>query len=100
VTGRLIGAVKSLKYVKAHPPPMPNVTLSLPSDVYRRMKKHREVRWSEVVRRAIVEYLENLEGRSRSTGQLLSIIEKQSVDLSSVSREQAEAYYKKTRALE
>jgi hypothetical protein len=79
---------------------MANVTLSLPADVYRRMKKHREVRWSEVVRRAIVEYLENLEGRSRSTGQLLSIVEKDGVDLSSVSLEQAEAYCKKTRALE
>jgi hypothetical protein len=64
------------------------------------MKKHREVRWSEVVRRAIAEYLENLEGRSRTAGQLLSMLDKDGVDLSNVSVEQAELYYKKARALE
>ena len=42
---------------------MPNITLSIPEDVYRRMKKYREVKWSEVVRKAIVEYLKRLEER-------------------------------------
>ena len=92
--------MKSLKYVKTLLGHMANITLSVPDDLRRRMKKHREVRWSEVVRRAIADYLESLEGRSRTTGQLLSIVEKDGIDLSSVSLEQAELYYKKTRALE
>jgi len=92
--------VKSLKYVETQATCMANITLSVPGDLHRRMKKHREVRWSEVVRRAIAEYLENLEGRSRTAGQLLSILDKDGVDLSNVSVEQAELYYKKARALE
>ena len=52
---------------------MPNITLSIPEDVYRRMKKYREVRWSEVVRKAIVEYLRRLEegGFELTTKELL-----------------------------
>ncbi|RLE52314.1 MAG: hypothetical protein DRJ33_04105 [Candidatus Methanomethylicota archaeon] len=40
---------------------MPNITLSIPKEVYEKMKKYKEVKWSEVARRAIVEYLEKLE---------------------------------------
>jgi len=52
---------------------MPNITLSIPEDVYRRMKKYREVRWSEVVRKAIMEYLRRLEegGFELTTRELL-----------------------------
>jgi hypothetical protein len=35
---------------------MPNMTLSLPEDVYRIVKAHNEVRWSEIARRAIEDY--------------------------------------------
>jgi len=41
---------------------MPNVTLSVPEEVYQKMKKRSDVRWSEVARRAIVNQLERLEG--------------------------------------
>jgi len=40
---------------------MPNITLSIPEDIYRKMKKYREIKWSEVVRKAIVDYLKKLE---------------------------------------
>jgi len=52
---------------------MPNITLSIPEDVYRKMKKYGEVRWSEVVRKAIVEYLRRLEegGFELTTRELL-----------------------------
>ncbi|WP_297519476.1 hypothetical protein [Thermococcus sp.] len=40
---------------------MPNITLSVPPDVYKKMKEYSEIRWSEVARKAIVEYLERLE---------------------------------------
>ena len=40
---------------------MPNITLSIPESIYKKMKKYSEIKWSEVVRKAIVEYLEKLE---------------------------------------
>lgn len=40
---------------------MPNITLSIPEDIYKKMKKYSEIKWSEVIRRAIVDYLEKLE---------------------------------------
>ena len=40
---------------------MPNITLSIPDDIYKKMKKYSEIRWSEVVRKAIVDYLKKLE---------------------------------------
>jgi hypothetical protein len=53
---------KSVKYVISHITRMPNVTLSVPEEIYRKMKKRSDVRWSEVARRAIVDQLEKLEG--------------------------------------
>ncbi|ADC66043.1 conserved hypothetical protein [Ferroglobus placidus DSM 10642] len=40
---------------------MPNITLSIPEDIYRKIKKYSEIKWSEVIRRAIVDYLKKLE---------------------------------------
>ena len=40
-------------------------TVRLPRELAERMRRHREVNWSEVVRRAIEEYLEALEGGRR-----------------------------------
>ena len=39
---------------------MPNITLALPEDVYKVVKVHREIRWSEIARRAIEEYARKL----------------------------------------
>jgi predicted CopG family antitoxin len=52
---------------------MANITLSIPDDIYKKMKKHREVKWSEVVRRAILEYLKRIEegGFEMTTKELL-----------------------------
>jgi len=36
---------------------MTHITLSIPEELYRLMKKHREINWSEVARRAILEKL-------------------------------------------
>jgi len=62
-----------LKYVNTHNIVMPNITLSIPDDVYRKMKKYGEVKWSEVARKAIVEYLRRLEegGFELTTRELL-----------------------------
>ncbi len=40
---------------------MPNVTLVIPKDLHEKMKKHSEIRWSEVVRKSISEKIEDLE---------------------------------------
>lgn len=40
---------------------MPNITLSVPDEIYKKMKKYSEIKWSEVVRKAILEYLKKLE---------------------------------------
>jgi hypothetical protein len=39
---------------------MTNLTLSLPDDLYDEMKKHPEIRWSEVARQALVKKLDDL----------------------------------------
>lgn len=40
---------------------MGNMTLSFPDKVLKRMKKYKEIKWSEVARQRILEYLESLE---------------------------------------
>jgi len=39
---------------------MPNMTLSLPEDVYTIVKSHKEIRWSEIARNAIEDYAKKL----------------------------------------
>lgn len=39
---------------------MPNITLSVPDDIYFIMKQHAEIKWSEVARRAISDYAKKL----------------------------------------
>ena len=39
---------------------MPNITLSLPEEIYKMMKKHTQIRWSEVARKAILEEVKKL----------------------------------------
>ena len=40
---------------------MANITLSLPEELHKKIRKHSEIRWSEIARKAIAEYIENLE---------------------------------------
>ena len=44
---------------------MTNITLSIEDSVYKRMRKHSEIRWSEYVRRMIKEFLDEIESRRR-----------------------------------
>jgi predicted DNA-binding protein YlxM (UPF0122 family) len=39
---------------------MPNITLSLPKDIFDIVKKHSEIRWSEIARQAIEQYITRL----------------------------------------
>lgn len=40
---------------------MPNMTLSLPDDLYDRMREHPELKWSEVARQAFEQKIDELE---------------------------------------
>ena len=44
---------------------MVNMTLSIPEELFRRMKAIREIRWSEVARQAIEKRVEDLEVMNR-----------------------------------
>lgn len=46
---------------------MTNLTLSIPDELHKKMKKHSEIRWSEVVRKIISEKIEHLEMMDRLT---------------------------------
>ena len=45
---------------------MAHVTLSIPDEVYKNMKRYPEIKWSEVVRKTIVSYLEGMQDTASS----------------------------------
>ena len=53
---------------------MPNITLSVPPEIYRKMKEHPEIKWSEVARKAIVEYLAKIEAEELESEEILSLL--------------------------
>lgn len=38
-----------------------NVTLSFPDEIYNKMKKHSEIKWTEIMRKAVIDFVEKLE---------------------------------------
>ncbi len=82
---------------------MTNITLSIPDEVHVKMKIHKEIRWSEVVRRAITEYMERLEekGSEITTKELLEELgDDFRKSLNELSFEKAAKGYKKMRDAE
>ena len=47
---------------------MPNMTLAIPKELHKIMKEHREIRWTEVARRAMWEQARKLELLDAITG--------------------------------
>jgi hypothetical protein len=41
---------------------MPHITLSIPQSVYETMKKHPEVKWTQIAREKLVEYADEIQG--------------------------------------
>ena len=39
---------------------MPNITISVSEELYKTIKRHKQVRWSEVARHAMAEYAKKL----------------------------------------
>lgn len=82
---------------------MTNITLSIPNEVHFKMKMHKEIRWSEVVRGAITEFIGKLEekGSQMTTKELLDELgDDFRKNLSELSFEKAEKEYKKMRDAE
>lgn len=46
---------------------MPNITLSLPEELYRKMKMYPEIRWSVVIRKYLERYIKRLEYKEEAT---------------------------------
>ncbi len=44
---------------------MPNVTLSVPKKLYVIMREHKEIRWSEIVRRALWDYVYEMQRKEK-----------------------------------
>lgn len=82
---------------------MTNITLSISDEVYARMKLHKEIRWSEVVRKAITEFISRLEerGYEMTTNDLLEELgDDFKKNLSDLSFEKAAKGYEKMRGAE
>ena len=82
---------------------MVNVTVSIPEDLYNKMKKYSEVKWSEVVRKALIEYIGRLEVKERrivSSDELSEMLKKSQLDVASIPLDKAIEYYEKARELE
>jgi predicted CopG family antitoxin len=82
---------------------MKNITLSIPDEIYRKMKEYKEVKWSEVVRRAIVDYIKRLEegGFEITTDKLLDELGGEfEKNLKELSLERAVKGYKRMRDAE
>ncbi|OGS51456.1 MAG: hypothetical protein A3K65_06410 [Euryarchaeota archaeon RBG_16_68_12] len=75
---------------------MPNLTLSVPRDLYEEMKKHPEIRWSEIARQALAKKLEDL----RLLDEILAkskLTEKDVEDLSSAIKKGVGERYRRAR---
>jgi len=82
---------------------VPNITVSIPEELYKKMKRYSEVKWSEVLRKALIEYMGRLEAMERgvvSSAELAEMLRESKLDVSSIGLEKAVEHYERTRELE
>ena len=82
---------------------MVNITISIPDELSKKMKRHSEVKWSEVVRKALANYVDNLEvygGGVVSAEALSRKLEEKCVDVSTIDLDKAIEFYEEGRKLE
>jgi predicted CopG family antitoxin len=72
---------------------MTNLTLSVPDELYEEMKKHPEIRWSEVARQALAKKLDDL----RRLDALLSGSKLTGEDVDDIAKSVNERVWKKHR---
>jgi metal-responsive CopG/Arc/MetJ family transcriptional regulator len=81
---------------------MANITISLPKELCEKMKRHSEVKWSEVVRKALSDYVDRLEiveGGVVPMKTLAKRMKEKGVDVSKIDLEKAIKYYEEGRKL-
>ena len=82
---------------------MVNITVSIPTELCEKMKRHSEVKWSEVVRKALTYYVDRLdivEGGVVPMKKLAKKLQDSGVNISSIDLEKAIKYYEEGRKLE
>ena len=52
---------------------MAHITLSIPDELYEEMKKHKEIKWSEIARNSISEKLDSMKGVVKGSDLLKSL---------------------------
>jgi len=96
-------SAKILKYLNSVYTHMPNITISIPEALHKKMKKYSEVKWSEVIRKALTEYVNKLEIMKRevlSSEELAEMLKEFDIDVSSIDLEKAIRHYERARELE
>jgi hypothetical protein len=76
---------------------MAHVTLSIPDEVYKNMKRHPEIKWSELVRQSIISYLREMEGTSSSKEIYNSLSQNAKDTLWALGSKKAATHYRRMR---
>jgi len=82
---------------------MVNITISISDELCQKMKRHSEVKWSEVVRKALATYIDRLEIAEAGVVPMKEVAKKlkeAGVDTSKIDLEKAIKYYEEGRKLE
>ena len=82
---------------------MTNLTIAIPEVLSKRMKRHSEVKWSEVVRKALIDYvdrLEIIECGVISSEALVRKLKEKGIDVSEIDLDKAIKFYEEGRKLE
>lgn len=80
---------------------MPNITFSVSDDLYKRMKKFPEIKWTKLYRQMIEHYLEKLENlNSIPIKELREKLKRKGISMEDLTYEQCNESYKKLRKME
>jgi hypothetical protein len=75
---------------------MANITVSISAELCEKMKKHSEVKWSEVVRRALASYVDRLEiveGGMIPMKKIAKKLKDAGIDITSIDLDRAVEFY-------
>ena len=82
---------------------MTNMTISIPSELCEKMKRHSEIKWSEVVRKSIADYINKMEIIEEGvvpSSELANMLKDSNIDLADITLDKATEQYEKGRKLE
>ena len=81
---------------------MTNITFSVNDELHKKMKEYPEIKWSEILRRAIQEYLKKLEEPDKITvEELRSKLDKETLNqIDKLDLEKEIDFFKKTKEME